>query len=173
MVADRFIAADPLRLAATLKRFAITVLQATPVTWRLLASSGWEGKQDLKIISGGEALPRDLANQLLRLGAELWNCYGPTETTIYTGGLRIQPEEGVVAVGPPIANTTFYVLDETGRLLPPGVPGELYIGGIGVGSGYVDRPQITQQRFLPDPYAPASRRADVQNRRPRPGHQWE
>ena len=155
VVADRFIAADPLRLAATLKRFAITVLQATPVTWRLLASSGWEGKQDLKIISGGEALPRDLANQLLRLGAELWNCYGPTETTIYTGGLRIQPEEGVVAVGPPIANTTFYVLDETGRLLPPGVPGELYIGGIGVGSGYVDRPQITQQRFLPDPYAPA------------------
>ena len=82
VVADRFIAADPLRLAATIKRFAITVLQATPVTWRLLASSGWEGKQDLKIISGGEALPRDLANQLLRLGAELWNCYGPTETTI-------------------------------------------------------------------------------------------
>jgi amino acid adenylation domain-containing protein len=154
VVADRLIAADPFRLAATLKRFAITVLQATPVTWRLLASSGWEGKQDLKMISGGEALPRDLANQLLRLGAELWNCYGPTETTICAGGLRIQPEDGVVAVGPPIANTRFYVLDETGRPLPPGVPGELYIGGIGVSPGYVDRPEITQQRFLPDPYAP-------------------
>jgi amino acid adenylation domain-containing protein len=153
VVADRLIAADPSRLAATLKRFEITVLQATPVTWRLLASSGWEGKRDLKIICGGEALPRNLANQLLRLGAELWNCYGPTETTIYTGGLRIQPEEGGVAVGPPIANTTFYVLDETGRLLPPGVPGELYIGGMGVSPGYVDRPQITKQRFLPDPYA--------------------
>jgi amino acid adenylation domain-containing protein len=156
VVADRLISADPLRLAAMLKRFAITILQATPVTWRLLASSGWEGKQDLKIICGGEALPRDLANQLSLLGAELWNCYGPTETTIYTGGLRIQPEEGVVAVGPPIANTTFYVLDETGRLLPPGVPGELYIGGIGVSPGYVDRPQITVQRFLPDPHAPAA-----------------
>jgi amino acid adenylation domain-containing protein len=153
VVADRFIAANPFRLAATLKRFAITVLQATPVTWRLLASSGWEGKQDLKIISGGEALSRDLANQLLRLGAELWNCYGPTETTICAGGLRIRSEEGVVAVGPPIANTRFYVLDETGRLLPPGVPGELYIGGIGVSPGYVDRPEITRQRFLPDPYA--------------------
>ena len=91
MVADRFIAADPLRLAATMKRFAITVLQATPVTWRLLAASGWEGKHDLKVIAGGEALPRDLANQVLCLAAELWNCYGPTETTIWSGALRIQP----------------------------------------------------------------------------------
>ena len=154
VVADRFIAADPLRLAATMKRFAITVLQATPVTWRLLAASGWEGKHDLKAIAGGEALPRDLANQVLCLAAELWNCYGPTETTIWSGALRIQPELGVVPIGPPIDNTTFYVLDDTGRLLPPGVPGELYIGGIGVSPGYVDRPQMTSQRFLPDPYAP-------------------
>ena len=130
------------------------VQQATPITWRLLVSSGWEGKHDLKVITGGEALPRDLANQLVRLGAELWNCYGPTETTIWSGALRIQSEEGVVPVGPPIANTRFYVLDETGRLLPPGVPGELYIGGIGVSAGYLDRPQLTRQRFLPDPFAP-------------------
>jgi thioesterase domain-containing protein/acyl carrier protein len=90
----------------------------------------------------------------VRLVAELWNCYGPTETTIWSGALRIQPEEGVVTVGPPIANTRFHVLDQTGRLLPPGVPGELYIGGIGVGAGYLDRPQLTKQRFLPDPSAP-------------------
>jgi amino acid adenylation domain-containing protein len=154
VVADRLISADPLRLAAMLERFEITVLQATPVTWRLLASSGWEGKRHLKMICGGEALPRDLANQLLCLGGELWNCYGPTETTIWSGALRIQSEPGVVTVGPPIANTTFYVLDDVGRLLPPGVPGELYIGGIGVSPGYVDRPEITGQRFLPDPYAP-------------------
>ncbi len=159
VVGDRFIAADPLRLAATIKRLDITVQQATPVTWRLLVSSGWEGKHDLKVITGGEALPRDLANQMLCLVAELWNCYGPTETTIWSGALRIQPEEGVVPIGPPIANTRFYVLDETGRLLPPGVPGELYIGGIGVGAGYVDRPQLTMQRYLPDPRAavPGSR----------------
>jgi amino acid adenylation domain-containing protein len=154
VVGDRFIAADPLRLAATIKQFDITYQQATPITWRLLASSGWEGKRDLKVITGGEALPRDLANQVVRLVAELWNCYGPTETTIWSGALRIQSEEGVVPVGPPVANTRFYVLGETGRLLPPGVPGELYIGGIGVGNGYLDRPQLTMQRFLPDPFAP-------------------
>ncbi len=154
VVGDRFLAADPLRLAAAIKRFDITCQQATPITWRLLVSSGWEGKRDLKVITGGEALPRDLANQVARLVAELWNCYGPTETTIWSGALRIQSEEGVVPVGPPIANTRFYVLDETGRLLPPGVPGELYIGGTGVGAGYLDRPQLTRQRFLPDPFAP-------------------
>jgi len=155
VVGDRFIAADPLRLAATIKRLEITFQQASPVTWRLLASSGWEGKPDLRVITGGEALPRDLANQLLCLVAELWNGYGPTETTIWSGALRIQPEEGVVPIGPPIANTTFYVLDDTGRLLPPGVPGELYIGGIGVGGGYVERPELTMQRYLPDPRAAA------------------
>ena len=154
VVGDRFIAADPSRLAATIKRFDITFQQATPITWRLLVSSGWEGKRDLKVITGGEALPRDLANQMLPLVAELWNCYGPTETTIWSGALRIQSEEGVVPIGPPISNTRFYVLDESGRLLPPGVPGELYIGGIGVGAGYLDRPQLTAQRFLPDPFAP-------------------
>src|ERR1700677_4240774 len=154
VVADRLISADPLRLAAVLERFEITVLQATPVTWRLLASSGWEGKRHLKMVCGGEALSRDLANQLLCLGEDLWNCYGPTETTIWSGALRIQTEQGVATVGPPIANTRFYVLDDMGRLLPPGVPGELYIGGIGVSPGYVDRPEITKQRFLPDPFAP-------------------
>ncbi len=152
VVGDRFIAADPLRLAETIKRLDITVQQATPITWRLLVSSSWEGKHDLKVITGGEALPRDLANHLLGVVAELWNCYGPTETTIWSGALRIQSEQGVVPVGRPIANTTFYVLDETGRLLPPGVPGELYIGGIGVGAGYLDRPQLTMQRFLLDPF---------------------
>jgi amino acid adenylation domain-containing protein len=155
VVGDRFIAADPLRLAAAFKRFEITFQEASPVTWRLLVSSGWEGKHDLRVITGGEALPRDLANQLQCLVAELWNGYGPTETTIWSGALRIQTEEGVVPVGPPIANTTFYVLDETGRLLPPGVPGELYIGGVGVAAGYLDRPQLTMQRFLPDPFVPA------------------
>lgn len=154
VVGDRLIASDPLRLAATIKKFDITCQQATPITWRLMVASGWEGKHDLRVITGGEALPRDLANQMVRLVAELWNCYGPTETTIWSGGLRIQAEEGVVPVGPPIANTRFYVLDETGRLLPPGVPGELYIGGLGVGGGYLDRPQLTMQRFLPDPFAP-------------------
>jgi amino acid adenylation domain-containing protein len=153
VVADRFVGADPSRLAALLVKFDVTVLQATPATWRLLASSDWKGKRDLKMISGGEALPRDLANRLLSHGGELWNCYGPTETTIYSGVIQIQSEPGLVPIGPPIANTMFYVLDDAGRLLPPGVPGELYIGGTGVSSGYVDPSQDLRHSFSPDPYA--------------------
>ena len=152
-IADQFVAADPSRLAALLEKFTITILQATPATWRLLASSDWEGKSDLKMISGGEALPRDLANKLLTLGGELWNCYGPTETTIYSSVLRIQSEEGVVAIGPPMANTQYYVLDDTGRLLPPGVPGELYIAGRCVSAGYVNPSPELRERFVADPYA--------------------
>jgi amino acid adenylation domain-containing protein len=154
VVADRLLSADPVRLAAMLQECEITVLQATPWTWRLLASSGWHGRANLKMISGGDILPRDLAEQLLRLGGELWNCYGPTETTIYSGVLKVRSEEAIVTIGPPMGNTVYYILDGTGRLVPPGVPGELYIGGAGLGDGYVELPELTRQRFLPDPYSP-------------------
>jgi thioesterase domain-containing protein/acyl carrier protein len=131
----------------------ITCMQATPATWRMLVSSGWSGKQNLKLVSGGEALPRDLANELIRRGSELWNCYGPTETTIYSSVLRIQPGSGIVPLGPPLANTRFYVMDLAGHLLPPGIAGELYIGGLGVSLGYVARPEQTARRFVPDELA--------------------
>jgi surfactin family lipopeptide synthetase A len=159
VVADRFVGADPSRLAALLKKFDITVLQATPATWRLLASSDWEGKHDLRMISGGEALPRDLANQLVDRGGELWNCYGPTETTIYSGVLQIRSGPGLVPIGPPIANTNVLRPGRHGRLLPPGVHGELCIGGTGVSLGYVDPSQDARHSFSPDPYAqvPGSR----------------
>jgi amino acid adenylation domain-containing protein len=157
VIADRFVAADPSRLSSLLKDFDITILQATPSTWQLLASSDWEGKRSLKMITGGEALSRGLADQLLRKGGELWNCYGPTETTIYSSVLRVRDEPGpvTVTIGPPMANTTYYVMDEAGHVLPPGMPGELYIGGMGVSLGYVDKTQDTK-RFLPDPYSQIS-----------------
>jgi thioesterase domain-containing protein len=149
-VADRYAAGDPFDLANLVEKHNVTYLQATPFTWRLLASSGWAGKRDLRMVSGGEALPRDLANRLIPLGKELWNCYGPTETTIYSGSIRLELEEGIVPLGPAIANTIFYIADETGRPVPPGVPGELYIGGAGVSPGYLERPELTTQRFVPD-----------------------
>ncbi len=152
VVADRHTAADPVRLASMLDQFDITLLQATPVTWRLLVSSEWEGKPNLTMTCGGEALPRDLANELRSKGKELWNLYGPTETTICSSKLKIQSETGIVPLGPPIDNTMFYVLDDTGAILPPGVPGELYIGGAGVSPGYLEPPQGIQ-RFVPDPFA--------------------
>ncbi len=153
VIASREDAVDPYRLAQLLKEHDITCLQATPATWRMLVSSGWNGKRNLKMISGGEALPRELANSLIRLGGELWNCYGPTETTIYSGVIRIEAGRGIVPVGPPIANTSFYVLDTAGHLVPPGVAGELCIGGVGVSPGYVARPDLTKQRFIPDRFA--------------------
>jgi amino acid adenylation domain-containing protein len=154
VIASRKDSADPYRLARLLVEHEITWFQATPATWRLLVSSGWSGKRGLKMICGGEALPRELANDLLRLGGELWNCYGPTETTIWSAVVRIKLEPGIVPVGPPIFNTSFYVMDSSGNPLPPGVPGELYIGGRGVSPGYVARPELTAQRFVQDRFGP-------------------
>ncbi|HEY4051798.1 MAG TPA: amino acid adenylation domain-containing protein, partial [Acidobacteriaceae bacterium] len=157
VVADRHAASDPERLAKLLETHKITVLQTTPVTWRLLASSGWYGKRDLKMLSGGEALPRQLAEQLLQLGGDLWNCYGPTETTVYSSNLRIAHGDGIVHVAPPMANTTFYVMDEAGNPLPEGVAGELYIGGAGVSRGYLERPELNEERFVADPFDPSEK----------------
>lgn len=156
VIASHLDAVDPYRLTQLIKEYDITCMQATPATWRMLVSSNWNGKQNLKMLSGGEALPRELANDLLQRGSELWNCYGPTETTIYSGVVRVEQEAGIVPVGPPIANTSFYVMDRSGHLLPPGVAGELYIGGVGVSPGYVARPELTAQRFVPDRFGTAA-----------------
>jgi amino acid adenylation domain-containing protein len=152
-IAGREDASDPHRLAELIRRHDITFMQATPATWRMLIASGWTGKRNLKMISGGEALPRELADALLELGGELWNCYGPTETTIYSSVLKIEREPVSVSIGPPISNTSFYVVDRVGQLLPPGVPGELYIGGLGVSPGYVARQELTARRFVPDRFS--------------------
>ena len=152
VVAGRGVVSDPDRLAEMLEQHDITLLEATPVTWRMLVNSGWRGKRNLKMLSAGEALSRELANQLLRLGRELWNGYGLTETTIYSSYLRLEPGDGAVRIGPPIANTSFFIMDEAGRPLPEGVPGELYIGGAGVGRGYLQRPELTAERFVENPF---------------------
>ena len=94
-IANRFAAGDAFELARLLEEHEITFLQATPFTWRLLVNSGWTGKRNLRMVSGGEALPRDLANQLLPLGQELWNCYGPTETTIIRGPFVLREKTGL------------------------------------------------------------------------------
>ena len=156
VIAGREDAVDPYRLVQLLKDFDITFMQATPVVWRMLVTAGWSGKPNLKMISGGEALPRELANDLLRRGRELWNCYGPTETTIYSSVLRIEPDLPVIPLGPPIANTSFYVMDKAGHLLPPGAPGELYIGGRGVSPGYLSFPELNAKRFVPNRFASGS-----------------
>ena len=134
-----------------------TVMQATPATWRLMLEAGWKGTPALKILCGGEALPRELANQLVARG-EVWNMYGPTETTIWSATSRVEAGTGPVTIGPPIQNTQFYVLDKQNQLLPIGVPGELHIGGDGVARGYFKRPELTAERFVPDSFNSATNR---------------
>jgi amino acid adenylation domain-containing protein len=143
-------AADGRELLGLLSRHAISVLQATPVTWQLLLDTGWRGQPPLKMLCGGEALPRKLAQALLDCGGELWNMYGPTETTIWSAVLRVTSGEHAVPVGAPISNTQFYVLDPMHNLVPIGVPGELVIGGDGVARGYVNLPKLTADRFPAD-----------------------
>ena len=153
VVAPRETAADGVRLAALLDQVGATVLQATPATWRLLLETGWTGKRDLRILCGGEAWPRDLANRLLVRGAAVWNLYGPTETTIWSAVWRVEPGDGPVLIGHPVANTQLHVLDDGQNPVPIGVVGELYIGGAGVARGYRGLPELTAERFLPDPFA--------------------
>ena len=103
--------ADASELQRLLRQHAVTVMQATPTTWRMLVEGGWEGKRDLRILCGGEALTADLARQLLTRCRELWNMYGPTETTIWSSTERITSADHI-SLGSPIANTQFHVLDE-------------------------------------------------------------
>ena len=149
---DRDVAADGARLADRLNDPGITFLQATPATWRLLLESGWQGQPTLKMLCGGEALPRALADRLLDKGAALWNVYGPTETTIWSSAWRVEAGETPISIGRPIANTQFYVLDKRLRTVPVGVIGELYIGGSGLARGYRHRAALTAERFSPDPF---------------------
>jgi amino acid adenylation domain-containing protein len=150
-VASREAAADPQRLRRLLA--GATAMQATPATWRMLLDAGWSPPRDLMMMCGGEALPRDLADGLAANGAPLWNLYGPTETTIWSAALRVVRGEGPVPVGGPIDRTQLYVLDRAMELAPPGAFGELCIGGEGLARGYLRRPALTAERFVPDPFS--------------------
>jgi amino acid adenylation domain-containing protein len=153
VIASRETAADGGQLIARLVTSGATVIQATPVTFRFMLEAGWTGDRKLKVLCGGEALPRELANQLVERTGSLWNMYGPTETTIWSSTMQVQSGIGPVMIGPPIDNTQFYVLDERGQLAPMGVPGELHIGGDGVARGYFQRPELTKEKFVRNPFS--------------------
>ena len=129
-----------------------TVMQATPVTWRLLFDSGWQGTPGLKILCGGEELQSDLARRLLATGSAVWNLYGPTETTIWSTVEPVSDAEGPILIGRPIANTRAYVLGESGEPVPRGAIGELYLAGDGVARGYRGRADLTAERFVAEPF---------------------
>jgi amino acid adenylation domain-containing protein/thioester reductase-like protein len=143
-------------LLALMKRHQVTMLQATPTTWQLLLQSGWQGQPSLsKILCGGEAMPRSLADRLLSCGETVWNMYGPTETTVWSSTCQISAG-GDIAIGTPIANTQLYVLDDDLLPVPVGFPGELCIGGSGVARSYHKDPEQTKLKFVPNPFHPGT-----------------
>ena len=139
-------------LLGLLERSKATVLQATPGAWRILIDAGWTSALPLKALCGGEALPRELAEKLLDRASEVWNVYGPTETTIWSSATRVTRGTTALRIGPPIANTQFYILDQRKQPVPIGVTGELYIGGAGLAHGYWNRPELTAEKFLQNPF---------------------
>ncbi len=154
VLVSREVAADAPRLLERIARHRVTTMQATPATWQLLLQGGWQGGAPGRIFCGGEALSRDLARDLSSRCRELWNFYGPTETTIWSAMHPIGKHiPGASApIGRPIANTRMYVLDPAARPAPIGIPGELFIGGAGVALGYWNRPELTAEKFVPDPF---------------------
>jgi amino acid adenylation domain-containing protein len=152
VIASRELAVDGEQLAATLAAVQATVMQATPATWRMLLEAGWSSVTPIRMLCGGEALPLLLARQLAGIG-EVWNLYGPTETTIWSSACRFEPDAPVVTIGSPIANTQLYILDQHLQPVPIGVAGELHIGGNGLARGYRNRPELTAERFIPDPFS--------------------
>jgi amino acid adenylation domain-containing protein len=157
-IVPREVTTDPRLLAERLAASGATIMHATASTWRLLLESGWGGDKGLTIFAGGEALPWDLALKLLDRGSAVWNLYGPTETAVYSTIHRVERTDGAVLVGRPIANTQVYVLDRHGGPVPIGAAGEVCIGGSGVSRGYLRRPQLTAEKYVPCPFGPAGAR---------------
>nr|WP_166817165.1 non-ribosomal peptide synthase/polyketide synthase [Bradyrhizobium sp. 1(2017)]QIO34957.1 amino acid adenylation domain-containing protein [Bradyrhizobium sp. 1(2017)] len=159
VLADRAAAHDPAKLKTIVQRHGVSLIQATPSTWRMLLDhDGASLPASCRVLCGGEALPPDLARRLVGQAGEVWNLYGPTETTVWSARHRLDAQDDRPLLGGPIGNTTLYVLDGDLNLAPVGVAGELYIGGAGLARGYWRRGGLTAERFIPDPFgAPGAR----------------
>lgn len=153
VIAPRETGLDGRALGGLLEREGATILQATPVTWQILMDAGWRGKRDLRAWSGGEALRQDLLTRLLGCCAEVWNLYGPSETTVWCTAQRMRPGDRPRLIGRPLPGVRAVVLDPQQGLLPLGALGELCIGGAGVCPGYASRADLTAARFVADPFA--------------------
>ncbi|WP_232073641.1 polyketide synthase [Variovorax sp. RA8] len=152
VMADKDQTTDGMLLRALIEREEVTFVDATPSTWRLLLGAGWPGRADMLAICTGEPLPQDLGRKLLPMVQQLWNGYGPTETTVWSSFHRLEQVDAVVPIGRPVANTQFHVLNAALQPLPVGVVGELFIGGAGVTLGYLNRPELTSERFVANPF---------------------
>lgn len=151
VVASKEAQSDGNLLAAELESRGVTVMQATPSTWRILLDAGWKGSPRLKVLVGGEAVPRELVNSLAPMCESVWNMYGPTETTIWSTVGRVGVGSGPVSIGRPIDNTQIYIVNPAMRVQPTGVAGELLVGGDGLALGYLGRQDLTAEKFIEAP----------------------
>jgi amino acid adenylation domain-containing protein len=156
VLAPEGLGADGTALARTLEREEITFAQATPATWRILVQSGWSGRRGMRLLSAGETLPAPLAAELAEQVDAVWNAYGPTEATVCATLHPVRvPVPDPVPIGTPAPGARTYVLDAGLHLCATGIPGELCVGGAGVARGYLGRPALTAEKFVPDPFAGA------------------
>src|SRR5688572_1422415 len=158
VLADEAEQRDPYSLARLAERERATMLCGTPSQFRAQLAARWpKTPAPLRVVLGGEAVDRPLADELLARTPEVWNIYGPTETTIYSTIERLADDGATISVGRPVANTRVYVCGEDGTPLPQGATGELVIAGAGVSDGYANAEALTQERYRDDPHTPGWR----------------
>jgi amino acid adenylation domain-containing protein len=157
VIKSQKLALDPELLLESMQQTGTTIMQATPVTWRMLLNQDWRGDPRIKVLCGGEAMSLELADQLIATGCEVWNLYGPTETTIWSSVRRVRAQEDAINLGYPIANTSFLICSPDLALQPFGVSGELLIGGDGLARGYFALDEMTREKFIDHPFAPGER----------------
>ena len=151
VLATSQISRDGQQLMRYIAQNHVSMIQATPATFQMLYQLDWHPPKKIKILCGGEALPLELANKLQEQAGSVWNVYGPTETTVWSSIYKLNGHNDKPLIGKPIRNTTFYVLDKHLKPVPVGVIGELFIGGQGVSRGYLNRPELTSERFIVNP----------------------
>ena len=147
-VVSRQVAKDTTALVAAIEKYDVTFMQATPAMWRMILAGDFVGRPNMKFITAGEPLPRDLIQPMLDRCGEVWNLYGPTETTVYSTGTRITTDEGRILIGIPVANTQVYIVDENNQLCPPETSGEMLIAGDGMTFGYLKRDDLNAEKFV-------------------------
>lgn len=159
VLVSREVSTDGTALLSLLKESKVSIMQATPATWQLLLAAGWNGQSNLKVLCGGEPLSPGLANELLARASSLWNMYGPTEATVWATTYKVNSQslantqKSAMLIGKPVDNTQIYILDQYLQPVPIGVNGELYIGGVCLARDYLNRPDLTTEKFITNPFS--------------------
>ena len=151
-VANREILDSPTTTINKIQEIEPSIIQGTPSFYQLLFNAGWSGSKTLKILCGGDALSKKLASRLIEECDQVWNMYGPTETTIWSSIKQIETAEDASNIGKPIANTQFYILDNDLQIVPLETSGNIYIGGDGLALGYYKNEQLTKEKFITNPF---------------------